>query len=70
MHDIGQFISFRQHHKNSRYIIKQTDPRGFTDEEMVLIKNLVRYHCKAKPSKKHKKFRKLSKRDRRIIQKL
>ncbi len=70
LHDIGQFISFRQHHKNSRYIIKQTDPRGFTDEEMVLIKNLVRYHCKAKPSKKHKKFRKLSKRDRRIIQKL
>ena len=70
LHDIGQFISFRQHHKNSRYIIKQTDPRGFTDEEIVLIQHLVRYHCKAEPTKKHKKFRKLDKSDRHIIQML
>ena len=67
LHDIGQFISFRKHHKNSRYILKQTDPRGFTDEEMLLIRHLTRYHCKAKPSKKHKQFKKLSKRNRRII---
>ena len=67
LHDIGQFISFRQHHKNSRYILKQTDPRGFTDEEMLLIRYLVRYHCKAKPTKKHKKFRKLDKHHRHII---
>ena len=67
LHDIGQFISFKKHHKNSRYIIERTDPRGFTDREMLLIKHLVRYHCKAKPSKRHKKFKKLSKRDRRIV---
>ena len=67
LHDIGQFISFKKHHKNSRYIINRTDPRGFTDEERSIIKHLVRYHCKAKPSKKHKKFKKLSKRDRRIV---
>ncbi|WP_019506638.1 Ppx/GppA phosphatase family protein [Pleurocapsa sp. PCC 7319] len=70
LHDIGQFISFRQHHKNSRYILKQTDPRGFNDEEMLLIKHLVRYHCKAKPTKRHKKFRNLSKQHRQIIQML
>ena len=70
LHDIGQFISFKKHHKNSRYIIERTEPRGFTDEEMLLIKHLVRYHCKAKPSKKHKKFKKLSKRDRRIVKML
>ncbi len=67
LHDIGQFISFKQYHKNSRFIIEQTDPRGFTDEEMVLIGHLVRYHCKAKPTTKHKKFKKLSKCHRRII---
>ena len=67
LHDIGQFISFRQHHKNSRYILKQTDPRGFTDEEMLLIGHLVRYHCKAKPTKKHKKFKKLSQQQRHQI---
>ena len=70
LHDIGQFISFRQHHKNSRYILKQSDPRGFDDEEMLLIRCLVRYHCKAKPTKKHKKFRKLSKNHRHLIQML
>ena len=70
LHDIGQFISFKKHHKNSRYIIERTDPRGFTDEERLLIKHLVRYHCKAKPSKKHKKFKKLSKRDRYIVKML
>ena len=67
LHDIGQFISFRKHHKNSRYILKQTDPRGFTDEEMLLIRHLVRYHCKAKPTKKHKKFKKLTKHQRRMV---
>lgn len=70
LHDIGQYISFRRHHKNSRYIIKHTDPRGFTDEEVLLIRHLARYHCKAKPKKKHKKFRKLSKRHRHIIRML
>ena len=68
LHDIGQFISFRKHHKNSRYILKQTDPRGFTDEEMLLIRHLVRYHCKAEPTKKHKKFKKLDKHHRQVIQ--
>lgn len=70
LHDIGQFISFRKHHKNSRYILKRSDPRGFTDEEMLLIRHLVRYHCKAKPSKKHKKFKKLSKQHRHLVKML
>ncbi|WP_052055696.1 Ppx/GppA phosphatase family protein [Myxosarcina sp. GI1] len=70
LHDIGQFISFRKHHKNSRYIIRRTNPRGFTDEEILLIRHLTRYHTKAKPSKKHKKFKKLSKHHRHLIKKL
>ena len=67
VHDLGRFISFRKHHKNSRYILKRVDPRGFTDEEMLLIRHLVRYHCKAKPTKKHKKFKKLDKRQRHLV---
>ncbi|MGB3614540.1 MAG: HD domain-containing protein, partial [Elainellaceae cyanobacterium] len=68
LHDVGQFVSFRKHHKNSRYIINRTDPRGFTDEEILLIGHLTRYHCKAAPTKKHKKFRQLSKEHRQMIQ--
>lgn len=70
LHDIGQFISYRKHHKNSRYIINRANPRGFTDEEILLIANLTRYHCKAAPTKKHKRFRKLSKPHRQLVQTL
>jgi exopolyphosphatase/guanosine-5'-triphosphate,3'-diphosphate pyrophosphatase len=68
LHDIGQFISYRKHHKNSRDIINRTMPRGFTDEETLLIAHLTRYHCKAAPAKRHKQFKELSKPHRRIIQ--
>ncbi|WP_017302115.1 Ppx/GppA phosphatase family protein [Nodosilinea nodulosa] len=68
LHDIGQFISYQKHHKNSRYIINRENPRGFTDEEILLISTLTRYHCKAAPTKQHKRFRKLSKPHRQIVQ--
>lgn len=70
LHDVGQYISFRKHHKNSRYIIRRADLRGFTDEEILLIGHLTRYHCKAAPTKKHKKFRCLSKSHRQLVQTL
>lgn len=70
LHDIGQYVSFRKHHKNSRFIIHRTDPRGFTDEEVLLIGHLARYHCKAYPTKKHKKFKRLSKVNRQRMQTL
>ncbi|MEM6432680.1 MAG: hypothetical protein AAF773_02310 [Cyanobacteria bacterium P01_D01_bin.115] len=70
LHDIGQLISFRKYHKNSRFIINCTDPRGFTDEEVLLIGHVVRYHCKAAPTKKHKKFKRLSKAHRQRVKTL
>lgn len=70
LHDIGQYISFRKFHKNSRYIIRRNNPRGFTDEEILLIGHLTRYHCKAAPTKKHKRFRRLSKSHQRLIKTL
>ena len=70
LHDIGQLISFRKYHKNSRFIINRTDPRGFTDEEVLLIGHVVRYHCKAAPTKRHKKFKRLSKAHRQRVQTL
>lgn len=67
LHAIGQYIRFRKHHKYSRYIINHTDLRGFTDEEILLIGHVARYHRKAKPKKRHKKFKQLSKSHRRIV---
>nr|WP_304952618.1 Ppx/GppA phosphatase family protein [cf. Phormidesmis sp. LEGE 11477] len=67
LHDIGQYLSFKSYHKSSRYILKKADPRGFTDEEMVLIGQVIRYHRKARPKKKHGQFRRLSKRQQQIV---
>ncbi|MEO1683157.1 MAG: Ppx/GppA phosphatase family protein [Cyanobacteria bacterium J06631_12] len=67
LHDIGQYLSLRAYHKSSRYILKREDPRGFTDEEMLLIRQIVRYHRKAPPKTKHKQFRKLSNQQQKTV---
>ncbi|MEO0539074.1 MAG: Ppx/GppA phosphatase family protein [Cyanobacteria bacterium P01_A01_bin.123] len=67
LHDIGQFLTFQGYHKKSRYIIEKACPKGFTDEERLLIGHVIRYHRKAKPKLKHKKFKRLSKQHRQII---
>ncbi|MEO0770843.1 MAG: Ppx/GppA phosphatase family protein [Cyanobacteria bacterium J06649_4] len=67
LHDIGQYLSLKAYHKSSRYILKRVDPRGFTDEEMLLIGHVIRYHRKAHPKNKHKQFRKLSDRQQHAV---
>ena len=68
LYGIGQYISFNRYHKHSRYIISHSALRGFTNEEVLLIGHIVRYHRKAKPKKKHKKFRRLSKGQQQTVQ--
>ena len=67
LHEVGQYISFKRYHKNSRYIIKHSRLRGFTNEEILLVRHVARYHRKAEPSKSQKKYRKLSKRQRNVV---
>ena len=67
LHDIGLYVSHSGYHKTGRYILEKTDPRGFTDEEMLLIGHVVRYHRRAKPKTKHKKFKKLGDRARQTV---
>jgi len=67
LHEVGQYISFKRYHKNSRYIIKHSRLRGFTNEEILLTGHVARYHRKAIPSKSQKKYRKLNKRQRNVV---
>ncbi len=67
LHNIGQYVSFKSYHKTSRYIIKKENPRGFTDEEMLLIGHVIRYHRKAYPKSKHGQFRRLSNRQQQTV---
>ncbi|MBD3626934.1 Ppx/GppA phosphatase family protein [Cyclobacterium sp.] len=60
IYDVGLFIQFQDFHKHSRYIITNSQLRGFTNEEILVLGHLARYHRKKGPKKRHKRFKKLS----------
>ena len=67
IYEVGHFIGFSKYHKHSRYIIAHSRLRGFNNEEIMLLGHLARYHRKAGPKKRHKKFRKLTRYQRKLI---
>jgi exopolyphosphatase/guanosine-5'-triphosphate,3'-diphosphate pyrophosphatase len=64
LHDIGQFVSFKGHHKHSQYLISHTELPNFSDHEMQLVANVARYHRKAHPADRHPGFTALDERER------
>jgi exopolyphosphatase / guanosine-5'-triphosphate,3'-diphosphate pyrophosphatase len=68
LHGIGQHINFRRREQHSRYIIRYSDLRGFTDEELELIGLLVLYHRRDPPSLRERRVRNLKARERRVLQ--
>ncbi len=56
LHDIGQFIDTRQHHKHSMYLVGSTQIPGISSEEIRLLSLVVRYHRKAMPRRSHPEF--------------
>jgi exopolyphosphatase/guanosine-5'-triphosphate,3'-diphosphate pyrophosphatase len=53
LHDIGRFIHPSGHHKHGLYLIINSQPYGFSTNELVLLANLVRYHRKSLPKREH-----------------
>lgn len=71
MHDIGYYISYRKHHKHALYLIRNSDLRGFTEDEINIMAHVARYHRRSTPSKKrHKFYKQLRKPLRKKIRKL
>jgi len=61
MHDIGYYISYRKHHKHALYLIRHSDLRGFTEDEINIMANVARYHRRSTPKKRHFLYKKLEK---------
>ena len=70
LHDIGYLISHSKHHKHAYHLIMHGDLPGFTPHEIELIANVVRYHRRAFPRKRHENLGYLDGTDRRLIGKL
>jgi len=70
LHDIGQFLSHRKHHKHSLYIIKNSELPGFSRSEVPLVALVARYHRRAEPKDSHYLYEDLSREDRNRVGRL
>jgi exopolyphosphatase / guanosine-5'-triphosphate,3'-diphosphate pyrophosphatase len=68
LHDIGYHIGYAKHHKHGYYLVMNSDLRGFTLEERILLALLVRYHRRATPKDSHPEFASIPKQSRRVIE--
>jgi exopolyphosphatase/guanosine-5'-triphosphate,3'-diphosphate pyrophosphatase len=49
LHDTGKFISFKDHHIHSHYVISHAELLGFNQTEITLMANVARFHRKRVP---------------------
>jgi exopolyphosphatase/guanosine-5'-triphosphate,3'-diphosphate pyrophosphatase len=70
VHEIGQFVSYRRHHRHSFYLVSYSDLPGLTAREILLTALVARYHRRAEPKKSHDGFRNLAAAERDRVRKL
>lgn len=70
LHESGMHVSDRAYHKHTYYLIRHADLRGFTEEQLVIVANVARYHRKAAPADDHQNLSELSEDQRDEVEKL
>lgn len=70
LHDIGSFISAKDHHEHSMYLIRYSDLFGLGDQHRDLIALIARYHRKKMPLQSDPLFAALSPANRVVLLKL
>lgn len=70
LHDIGMFVSNKQHHKHAMYLVRNADIPGMLPEELNLIAVICRYHRRAVPKTSHEEYTSLSAEQRMVVNQL
>jgi exopolyphosphatase/guanosine-5'-triphosphate,3'-diphosphate pyrophosphatase len=70
LHDVGQFISYRKHHKHSLYLIFNSDIPGLSRHQRILASLVARYHRRAEPKDEHFLFAELDASDRERVRRM
>lgn len=70
LHECGNFISARAHHKHSHYIISNSEIFGLGQRDITLIALVARYHRRSGPKPNHADYRDLTSEDRMRVSKL
>jgi exopolyphosphatase/guanosine-5'-triphosphate,3'-diphosphate pyrophosphatase len=70
LHEIGAFVSSRAHHKHSYYLIANSEILGLTQDELVMVANVARYHRHSRPKPSHPDYMSMSREARMVVSKL
>ena len=67
MHDVGDFLSFNDHHLHAHYVISNAGLLGFDQKEIAIMANVAKYHRKKYPTKKSLKATHLDEHSKEVI---
>jgi exopolyphosphatase / guanosine-5'-triphosphate,3'-diphosphate pyrophosphatase len=70
LHDIGQHVSRKGHHRHAAYLVENGELRGFEPSEVAFLAALVRHHRRGDPKSSEARFGALSADDRTRLRKL
>lgn len=70
LHDIGSFVSIRNHHKHSMYLIQNSDLFGLSRRDILIVALTARYHRRSSPKITHDEYSSLDRETRLIIWRL
>jgi exopolyphosphatase/guanosine-5'-triphosphate,3'-diphosphate pyrophosphatase len=70
MHDIGQHVSRRGHHRHAAYLVEHGNLRGFSPDEIEFLAALVRHHRRGEPKANEPRYAALDEHDRDRLRKL
>ncbi len=70
LHDIGQHVSRKGHHRHAAYLVEHAQLRGFAPDEIEFLATLVRHHRRGDPKPSEPRFAALDKESRDRVRKL
>lgn len=70
LHDVGQIVSYRGHHRHSFQLIMHADRLNLSARDRLLVALISRYHRKSGPKKTHEEFAALNSEDRAVVRRL
>lgn len=67
LHDIGDFISFSNHHQHSYYIVRNAELLGFDQREIEVMANLAKFHRRKSLGKRNSELEELDEASQRTV---
>jgi exopolyphosphatase / guanosine-5'-triphosphate,3'-diphosphate pyrophosphatase len=70
LHDVGQLVSYRKHHKHSYQLLMHAERLGLPARDRALVALISRYHRQTGPRRKHPEFAALPPGDQELVRRI